>query len=88
MKIKPLFDNVLLEPIETKTTNNGILLPNTIADKPSLAMVIAISENPSEEIIIKVNDVVLFNKFAGSEFKLDGKSYILIKQTDILAIIK
>ena len=86
MKIKPIFDNILLQPLESKPTQNGILLPTntTIQDKPCLATVIAC---PKEKSVVEINDIVIFNKFAGVEFKLDGKEYILIKEKDILAII-
>ena len=86
MKINPILDNILLEPIESKSTKSGILLPNTIQDKPSIACVVAVGTS-KDEILVNVNDVVIFNKFAGTNFKLDDKEYIIIKQKDILAII-
>lgn len=90
MKITPLFDNVVLSLIEQEEkTSSGILLPNT-NDKPSLGKVISvgngINQNGEEiKMQVKVNDIVLFNKFAQTQIKLDNKDYILIKQTEILA---
>lgn len=89
MKIKPLFDNILLQPLDIKKSDSKIILPNTVQDKPFFASVVACPESTNENpIIVQVNDVVVYNKFAGTEFKLDGKDYILAKQKDILAIIK
>lgn len=89
MKIKPINDNILLEPLETKSSQSGILLPNTIQDKPTIGTVVACPPSTEDnKIIVEVNDIVIFNKFAGTEFKLDGKNYIIIKQQEILAILK
>ena len=92
--IRPIYDNILLQPLpkmKNSKTKNGILLPETttIQDKPGMATVVACPENTNDDtkIIVKVNDIVIFNKFAGIEFVLDEKEYILIKQKDILAII-
>lgn len=90
MKIIPLFDNVVLSLIEQEEkTTNGILLPNT-NDKPSIAKVVAIgnginSDGTEVEMQVKVNDIVLFNKFAQTQVKVNGKDYILIKQGELLA---
>ena len=90
MIIKPVYDNLLLEPIKENfnSSKSGILLPNTIQDKPNFAKIIAISKECEEEKIFNTNDIVIFNKFAGTEFKIDNKDYILIKKNEILGILK
>ena len=88
MKITPIYDNILLEPLEIKSSGSGILLPNTIQDKPCFGTVIACPNSTEEiNIVVEKNDIVIFNKFSGTEFKLDNKTYIIVKQKDILAIL-
>ena len=94
MKIKPLLDKVVLEQLEAEQkTESGIYLPNMANEKPELAKVIAVGEGgfvdgAEVKMLVKPDDKVLFNKYAGSEYKLDGKKYIIIKQADILAIVE
>lgn len=89
MNIYPIFDNILLEPAEVKENKSAVLLPNTVQDKPYYGKVIACPEGDDENnIIVSPGDTVIFNKFAGTEFKYSGKTYILIKQKEIMAIIK
>lgn len=92
MNIVPLFENVVLTKIKPQKTS-GIILPSSDTDKPDLAQVHAVGSGVQEngvkvEMALKVGDQVLFNKYAGSEFVLNGETFILIKQTDILAIIQ
>lgn len=92
MKIKPLFDRVLLRKEKQKqTTNTGIILPG-IEDKSSIAFVEAVgsgkSENGNIEMQVEVGQKVLFAKYAGSEIKYKDNDYIVVKQTDILAILQ
>lgn len=90
MKLKPLQDKVVLEPIdETQKTVGGIILPKVASEKPSLGKVISVGNGTKDcEMIVKENDTVLFSKYAGSEFKFGTKTYILISQEDILAIVE
>lgn len=92
MKIVPLLDKVVVKEIEdVKTqTASGILLPSSMQEKPCKAQVIAVGnggyvDGEKIEMLVKVNDVVLYNKYAGSEFKLENETYIVLKQADILA---
>jgi chaperonin GroES len=89
--LKPLHNYVLLERIEeTNKTAGGIIIPDTAKEKPSTGMVIAVGNGTKDEpMTVKAGDRVLFGKWASSanEVKLDGKDYILIKETDILGII-
>lgn len=92
MKIKPLFDKILLLETEQKQ-ETGIVLPDIAKDKPNIAKVIEVGnggfiDGNNVEIIVKKDDVVLFNKYATNEFKLDNTTYLLIKQADILAVLE
>lgn len=94
MKIKPLFDKVVLKPIETEeTTKSGIILPSSSKEKPVQAIVVAVGkggmvDNKEVKMEVKVNDKVIYSKYAGSEVKLDNVEYIIVRQSDILAIIE
>lgn len=94
MKIKPLLDKVVLQQIESEEkTTGGIFLPNSAQEKPELATVIAVGEGgfvdgAEVKMLVKPNDKVLYSKYAGSEYKIDGKKYIIVKQADILAVIE
>ena len=94
MKIKPLFDRVLLKQVNPKTSNtaSGLIIPESNQEKPLIGEVIEIgdgliTEEETQEMLVKKGDKVLFSKYAGTEFKLEQKDYIIIRQTDILAII-
>ena len=94
MTIQPLFDKVVTELVKTKeeTTKSGLILPGSAQEKPQLAEVLAFGPGgliDGKEVVmqVKVGDKVLFNKYAGSEFKLDDKEVIIVKQSDILAIV-
>ena len=93
MKITPLFDRVVLKQIKEQREKTNIILPDTAQAKPILAKVMEIGTGGKlngEEIDFKVKggDNVLYNKYAGNEFNIDGEEFILIKQSDILAIIE
>jgi chaperonin GroES len=94
MTIKPLFDKIVIETVESQeTTASGIVLPGSAKEKPHMAKVIAVGPGgiiDSKEITmqVKVGDLVLYSQYAGSEFKLDGKEVIILRQSDILAIVE
>ncbi len=94
MKIKPLFDRVVLLPIENESeTKGGILLPMAAQEKSQLATVVAIGsgENVDGKQIgmqVKVGDKVLYGKFTGTEITVDEVKYVVIRQPDILAVIE
>ena len=94
MNIKPLFDKVVLVNAEKEeTTASGFILPSASQEKQQTAKVVAVGPGgiiDGKEITmqVKVGDSVLYAKYAGSEFKLGGKEYIIIKQSDILAIVE
>ncbi|MEG1613266.1 MAG: co-chaperone GroES [Clostridia bacterium] len=94
MTIKPLFDKVVVKAIEAEEkTASGIILPGTAQEKPQMAEVIAVGpggliEGKDVTMQVKIGDKILYSKYAGSEFKLDGKEVIILRQNDILAIVE
>ena len=89
MKIKPLADRVLglPAPAEEKTIG-GIIIPDSAKEKPLKGKVIAIGNGTKdEEMVVKPDDTVLYGKYAGTEIELDGEKYLIMKQSDILAIL-
>ncbi|MFC1755782.1 co-chaperone GroES [Patescibacteria group bacterium] len=90
MKIKPLFDNVLVEPLEGETTlPSGIVIPDSAKEKPQQGKIIAVGEgNKETEMKVKKNDIVMYKKWGGTEIKVEGKELLLVKQEDILAIVE
>ena len=94
MKIVPLFDKVVISPVDAdEKTKSGIVLPTAAQEKQQMAKVIAVGpggviDGKEVTMQVKVGQKVLFSKYAGSEFKFDGKEVIIIRQSDILAIIE
>jgi len=94
MKIKPLFDRVVIKPIENESeTKGGILLPMAAQEKSQLATVVAVGEGVNfdgEKVGMKVavGDKVLYGKFAGTEIAVENEKYVVLAQTDILAVIE
>ena len=94
MKIVPLFDKVVVEPAESEeTTKSGFILPSASQEKQQLAQVIAVGPGgviDGKEVVmqVKVGQTVLYSKYAGSDFKLDGKEVTIIRQSDILAVVE
>ena len=89
MKIKPLSDRVLIEPnpAEEKTAG-GLFIPDTAKEKPLAGKVLAVGPGTNDvKMEVKVGDQVLYGKYAGTEVSIDGKDYLIMKQSDILAII-
>ncbi len=89
MKVKPLADRVLIEPkpAEEKTAG-GLFIPDTAKEKPLEGTVIATGPGTKEvDMEVKAGDVVLYGKYAGTEIQIDGKDYIIMRQSDILAVI-
>lgn len=94
MAIKPLFDKVAIKAIETdEKTASGIVLPGAAKEKPQLARVLAVGpggtiDGNDVKMQVKVGDTVLYSKYAGSEFKIDGEEVVIVSQSDILAIVE
>ena len=89
LKIKPLADRVLVEPLEAETkTASGIIIPDTAKEKPQKGNVVAVGAGTKENpITLKVGENVLYGKYSGTELKLDGKDYLIMRESDILAIV-
>ncbi len=89
MKIKPLADRVLVEPAEAEEkTASGLYIPDTAKEKPQRGKVVAVGSGKKDEPMeLKVGDVVLYGKYAGTELNVDGKDYMMMRQSDILAIV-
>ncbi|MCQ2156632.1 MAG: co-chaperone GroES [Bacteroidales bacterium] len=87
--IKPLADRVLIEPQEAQTkTASGPYIPDTAKEKPQQGKIIAVGPGKKDEPMeVKAGDVVLYGKYAGTEVSVDDKKYLIVKQSDILAIL-
>jgi chaperonin GroES len=89
MSVKPLADRVLIlpAPVEEKTVG-GIIIPDTAKEKPMKGEVIAAGQGKNdEEMILKSGDTVLYGKYAGTELEIDGKKYLIMRQSDVLAVL-
>jgi len=89
MNIKPLADRVLVKPaLAEEKTVGGIIIPDSAKEKPLKGEVVAVgSGTKDEEMILKAGDSVLYGKYAGTEIELEGEKYLIMRQSDILAII-
>ena len=89
VNIKPLADRVLIEPMQAETkTASGIYIPDTAKEKPQQGKVVAVGPGTKDEkVTVKVGDTVLYGKYSGTELKLDGNDYLMMRESDILAII-
>lgn len=94
MTVKPLFDKVVVESVEKEEkTKSGFILPSASQEKQQMAKIVAVGpggiiDGKEVTMQVKVGDVVLYSKYAGSEFKVDGQELNIIRQSDILAIIE
>ena len=89
LSVKPLADRVLVEaaPAEEKTAG-GIIIPDTAKEKPQKGKVIAVGSGKKDEpITVKVGDTVLYGKYSGTEITVDGKEYLIMRESDIFAIV-
>lgn len=89
MNIKPLADRVVVKMLEAEeTTKSGIVLPGTAKEKPQVAEVVAAGPGTEEvKMEVKAGDKVLLSKYAGTEVKVDGNEFTIVKQGDILAVV-
>ena len=89
VKIKPLADRVLIEPKQAEEkTASGIIIPDTAKEKPQKGTVVAVGPGTTDEKMeVKKGDVVLYGKYSGTEISVDGKDYLIMKQSDILAVV-
>jgi chaperonin GroES len=89
VNIKPLSDRVLVEPAAAEEkTASGIIIPDTAKEKPQRGTVVAAGPGkPDEPVTVKVGDTVLYGKYSGTELQLEGKDYMMMRESDILAIV-
>jgi chaperonin GroES len=89
INIKPLADRVLIEPAAAETkTSSGLYIPDTAKEKPQKGIVIAAGPGTKENpVTLKAGDTVLYGKYAGTELQHDGKDFLIMKESDILAIV-
>lgn len=95
MKIKPLGDRIVVERIEAEAkTAGGIIIPDNAKEKPKQGLVAAVGAGAKDEngkripVDVAVGDIILFTQWAGSEIKLDGKEYLVLKESDVIGIIE
>ncbi len=95
MKIRPLHDRVIIERLEAETkTAGGIVIPDSAAEKPIKGKVIAVGKGKILEdgkvrpLDVKAGDKVLFGKYSGTEIKMDGKEYLVMREEDLMAVIE
>ena len=89
LNIKPLADRVLVEPAAAETTTaSGIIIPDNAKEKPQTGTIVAVGNGKKDEpLTVKVGDTVLYGKFSGTELKFEGKDYLMMRESDVLAII-
>ena len=89
VNIKPLADRVLIEPMAAETkTASGLIIPDTAKEKPQKGKVVAVGPGTKDEnMTVKVGDSVLYGKYAGTELKLEGTDFLIMRESDILAIV-
>lgn len=95
MKVTPLGDRVLVRPLEAEEkTKGGIILPDTAKEKPQEGLIVAVGKGKVNEdgkvtaLEVKAGDKVLYGKYSGTEIKIDGEDHLIVREEDILAIIK
>lgn len=94
MKIRPLSDHILIEPLRHEVKRGGILLPDTATkERPEKGKVVAVGPGKFEDgkvrpLSVKKGDVVLFTKYGPSELKIDNKEYLIAKEDDVLAVVE
>jgi len=94
MKVRPLYDRLVVKRVEAELeTKGGILIPETAKEKPQQGMVIAAGDGKAMDdgtvraLLVATGDRVLFDKFVGSEFQFDGEQHLIIREDDVLAIL-
>lgn len=89
MKIQPLADRVLVAPAPAEEKIGSIIIPDTAKEKPLKGTIVATGNGTKdEEMILKSGDTVLYGKYAGTEIEFEGEKYLMMRQSDVLAIIK
>lgn len=89
INIKPLSDRVIIEPAQAEEkTAGGLIIPDTAKEKPQRGSVVAVGPGKKDEpMTVKINDQVLYAKYAGTEISYEGKNYLIMRESDIVAIV-
>ncbi|MFT5666242.1 MAG: chaperonin GroES [Vicingaceae bacterium] len=89
VNVKPLADRVLVEPAAAEEkTAGGIIIPDTAKEKPQKGIIVAVGNGkPDEPMTVKEGDTVLYGKFAGTEINIEGKDYLIMRESDLFAIV-
>ena len=88
MKLKPLADRVLVEPLAAEEKVGGIYIPDTAKEKPQKGKVVAVGPGDNDnKVTLKIGDCVLYGKYSGTEINYEGSDYLIMKESDVLAII-
>jgi chaperonin GroES len=93
MNIKPLADRVIVKPMEKETMKGGIIIPDTVKEKPQQGTIVAVGpgqiSDSGERVApeVKKGDVVLYGKYSGTEVNVDGHDYLILRESDVLAIL-
>lgn len=89
MKLKPLADRVLVLPAPAEEKVGGIIIPDTAKEKPQRGKIVAAGQGSKDEtMILKAGDIVLYGKYAGTEIEYEGEKYLMMRQSDVLAIVE
>lgn len=95
MNIRPLHDRIIVERIEEETkTAGGLIIPDTAKEKPQQGKVVAVGKGKTTEdgkilaLDVKVGDTIMFGKYAGTEIKIEGKEYLMMREDDVLGVIE
>ncbi|MCX7744582.1 MAG: co-chaperone GroES [Flavobacteriales bacterium] len=89
IKVKPLHDRVIVEPAAAEEkTQSGIIIPDTAKEKPQRGTIVAVGSGKKDEpMTVKTGDQVLYGKYSGTEIQIDGKDYLIMRESDIFAIL-
>lgn len=89
INVKPLADRVLVEPAAAESkTAGGIIIPDAAKEKPRKGTIVAIGDGKKDEpLVVKVGDTVLYGQYSGTDLKVEGKDYLIMKESDIYAIV-
>ena len=86
--IRPLFDRVVIQPVEAESkTASGLFIPDAAKERPIRGIVLAVGPGKKDEPTVKVGDTVLYGKYSGTEIQLDGKEVLIMKESDIFAVV-
>jgi len=89
MNIKPLADRVLVLPAPAEEKVGGIIIPDTAKEKPQRGKVVAVGKGTKDdEMVLKVGDTVLYGKYSGTELEYEGEKYLMMRQSDVLAVLE